>query len=60
LAWPRAFWGLLIAFTVYDATFSGLSFHLYSLLLERGLDTATVVTVIAVLDPSQVAGRIAV
>ena len=40
-----AFWGLLIAFTVYYATFSGLSFHLYSLLLERGFDTTTVVAV---------------
>jgi predicted MFS family arabinose efflux permease len=55
-----AFWGLLIAFTVYYATFSGLSFHMYSLLLERGFDTATVVGVIALLGPSQVAGRIAV
>jgi predicted MFS family arabinose efflux permease len=56
----RAFWGLLLAFTVYYATFSGLSFHLYSLLLERGFDTATVVAVIAVIGPSQVVGRIAV
>jgi predicted MFS family arabinose efflux permease len=56
----RAFWGLLIAFTVYYATFSGLSFHLYSLLLERGFDTATVVAVLVLLGPSQVAGRIAV
>jgi predicted MFS family arabinose efflux permease len=55
-----AFWGLLIAFTVYYATFSGLSFHLYSLLLERGFDTATVVAVLVLLGPSQVAGRIAV
>jgi predicted MFS family arabinose efflux permease len=56
----RAFWGLLIAFTVYYATFSGLGFHLYPLLLERGFDTATVVAVIAVIGPAQVAGRIAV
>ena len=55
-----AFWGLLVAFTVYYGIFSGLSFHMYSLLLERGFDTATVVAVIAVLGPSQVAGRIAV
>ena len=55
-----AFWGLLIAFTVYYATFSRLSFHMYSLLLERGFGTATVVAVIALLGPSQVAGRIAV
>jgi predicted MFS family arabinose efflux permease len=56
----RTFWGLLLAFTVYYATFSGLSFHLYSVLLERGFDTATVVAVIAVIGPAQVAGRIAV
>jgi len=55
-----AFWGLLITFTVYYGTFSGLGFHLYSLLLERGFDTATVVAVIVLLGPSQVAGRIAV
>jgi predicted MFS family arabinose efflux permease len=55
-----AFWGLLIAFTVYYATFSGLGFHLYSLLLERGFDTATVVAVLVLLGPSQVVGRIAV
>jgi predicted MFS family arabinose efflux permease len=51
---------LLVAFTVYSATFSGLSFHLYSLLLERGFDTATVVAVLVVVGPSQVAGRIAI
>jgi predicted MFS family arabinose efflux permease len=55
-----AFWGLLLAFTVYYATFSGLSFHLYPLLLERGFDTATVVGVMAIIGPSQVAGRIAI
>jgi predicted MFS family arabinose efflux permease len=54
------FWGLLLAFSVYYATFSGLSFHLYSLLLERGLDSTTVVGVIAVIGPAQVAGRVAV
>jgi predicted MFS family arabinose efflux permease len=55
-----AFWGLLVAFTVYHGIFSGLNFHIYSLLLERGFDTGTVVIVIAVLGPAQVAGRIAV
>jgi hypothetical protein len=33
---------------------------MYSLLLERGFDTATVVAVIVLLGPSQVAGRVAV
>jgi len=55
-----AFWGLLLAFTVYYAAFTGLSFHLYSLLLERGLDSTAVVGVIAVIGPAQVAGRIAI
>ncbi|MEO7908431.1 MAG: MFS transporter [Roseiflexaceae bacterium] len=55
-----AFWGLLVAFTVYYGMFSGLSFHLYALLLERGLDSTTVVTVIALIGPAQVAGRIMV
>jgi predicted MFS family arabinose efflux permease len=54
------FWGLLIAFTVYYAAFSGLSYHLYPLLVERGLDTATVVAIIAIIGPSQVVGRIVV
>ena len=55
-----AFWGLLVAFTVYYGMFAGLSFHLYPLLLERGLSATTVVTVIALIGPAQVAGRVAV
>jgi len=55
-----AFWGLLVAFTVYYGMFSGLSYHLYSVLLERGLNSTTVVTVIALIGPAQVAGRIVV
>ncbi|MBP2226759.1 putative MFS family arabinose efflux permease [Azospirillum agricola] len=55
-----AFWGILVAFTVYYGTFSALTFHLYPLLLERGYDTATVVGAIALIGPSQVAGRIVV
>ncbi|MFX8891399.1 hypothetical protein ABTN09_20560, partial [Acinetobacter baumannii] len=55
-----AFWGLLVAFTVCYGTFSALTFHLYPLLLERGYDTATVVGAIALIGPSQVAGRIVV
>ncbi len=54
------FWGLAVAFVVYYGIFSGLTYHLYPLLLERGGDAATVVAVIAVIGPAQVAGRIAV
>ncbi|MBI3797529.1 MAG: MFS transporter [Deltaproteobacteria bacterium] len=55
-----AFWGLLVSLTVYSGTFSGISFHLYPLLLERGFDAATVVGVIALIGPAQVAGRLAI
>ncbi len=52
------FWALLMAFMGYAAVFSTLTFHLYPLLLEKGLDAASVVTIVAVIAPSQVAGRI--
>lgn len=55
-----AFWGLAVAFTVYYAIFSGMSFHLYPLLIERGLPTADVVSAMALIGPAQVAGRIAI
>src|SRR3546814_18385810 len=42
----------------YAAAFSALTFHLYPFLLERGLDAAGVVAVLAVIGPAQVAGRI--
>lgn len=54
------FWMLAIAFTAYSGMFTGFTFHLYPLLLERGFDAATVVTAIAIIGPAQVAGRIAV
>jgi predicted MFS family arabinose efflux permease len=54
------FWALLIAFVAYAAMFSTLTFHLYPLLLEKGLDAASVVSIIAVIGPAQVAGRVAI
>jgi predicted MFS family arabinose efflux permease len=51
---------LLVSFTVYYGTFSGLTYHLYPLLLERGFAASTVVGAIAVIGPAQVAGRIAI
>jgi hypothetical protein len=54
------FWGLAVAFTVYYGLFSGISFHLYPMLLERGCDAATVVAVLAIIGPSQVLGRLAI
>ncbi len=54
------FWALAIAFTAYAAMFSGFTFHAYPLLVERGFDTGTVVSALALIGPAQVAGRIAV
>jgi len=54
------FWALAAAFTAYAAMFSGFTFHLYPLLVERGFDTASVVSAIALIGPAQVAGRVAV
>ena len=52
------FWLLLVSFTAHSATFTVLTYHLYPLLLERGQTAAAAVTVLAVIGPAQVAGRI--
>lgn len=52
------FWALLAALTTYAAVFSAFTFHMYPLLLERGLNTTSVVQAIALIGPAQVAGRI--
>jgi len=54
------FWALAVAFTAYAATFSAFTFHLYPLLLERGFTPGSVVMAMAIIGPTQVAGRIAV
>lgn len=54
-----AFWGLLVAFTVYYGMYVGLTFHLYPLLLERGFSVADVIGGLAIIGPAQVVGRIA-
>jgi predicted MFS family arabinose efflux permease len=61
VAWAMrrpVFWALIVALVGYEVAFASLTFHFYQLLLERGLDTAGVVTVLAVIGPAQVAGRI--
>jgi predicted MFS family arabinose efflux permease len=52
------FWALFLALTAYAAMFSAFTFHMYPLLLERGLGAAAVVQAIALIGPAQVAGRI--
>jgi MFS family permease len=54
------FWALAVALVAYSATFSALTFHLYPLLLERGLTAALVVAILAVIGPAQVLARIVV
>lgn len=54
------FWWISLCFVAHAGVMSAFVFHLYPLLLERGLDTAGVVSVIAVIGPAQVAGRMAV
>lgn len=61
VAWAMrrpVFWALVAALVAYAAAFSTLTFHLYPMLLERGLTAAGVVAVMAVIGPAQVAGRI--
>lgn len=58
LAFHRpVFWALLVAFTAYAAMFSAFTYHMYPLLLERGIDAISVVQAIALIGPAQVAGR---
>lgn len=52
------FWALVVSFVIYAAVFSAFTFHFYPLLLERGLDSSQVVTVLAVIGPAQVIGRL--
>lgn len=52
------FWCLAAAFTLYYGTFSAVTYHLYPLLLERGLSAQAVVMAIALIGPAQVAGRL--
>ena len=52
------FWCLAASFTLYYGTFSALTYHLYPLLLERGLSAQAVVGAMALIGPAQVAGRL--
>lgn len=52
------FWMLLVALTAYAVMFSAFTFHMYPLLIERGVETVNVVQAIALIGPAQVIGRI--
>ncbi|PCJ38647.1 MAG: MFS transporter [Moraxellaceae bacterium] len=51
------FWALLLCFSIFGAAGTTFKFHLYPLLMEKGLTATEVVGIIAVLGPSQVLGR---
>lgn len=53
-----AFWGLVVAFAGYGLAFSAMSFHLIPLLDDRGVPTAVVMAIIALIGPMQVVGRV--
>jgi len=52
------FWTLMICFAFFAATTTTFKFHLYPLLIEKGLSAQHVVAILAILGPSQVAGRV--
>ena len=52
------FWSLLICFAIFAAAGTTFKFHLYPILMEKGLSPTEVVGIIAVLGPSQVLGRL--
>lgn len=54
------FWGLAATFMLYFAAFTSVTFHLYPLLAERGIDAAHIVTIMSIIGPAQVAGRVVV
>lgn len=54
------FWLLLLAMLAYAGAFSAFTFHMYPMLLEGGLGVANVIFALALIGPSQVAGRVVV
>lgn len=52
------FWGLMVCFIAYYATFSAIAFHIVPMLTDRDFTPATIVGIVAMIGPSQVAGRI--
>ena len=51
------FWALAASFGFFAMFFSALTYHLYPLFQQRGLDAASIVFAIALIGPAQVGGR---
>ena len=54
----RAFWGLVVCFSIQTFAFSGLTYHIIPLLQERGLGLDAIVAMLALIGPAQVSGRL--
>ena len=52
------FWSLLSCFALFAALMTAFRFHMYPIFFETGLSAQEVVTLIAVIGPSQVLGRL--
>ncbi len=52
------FWALAASFAAFAVFFSALTYHLYPLFQQRGLDPAGIVFAIALIGPAQVGGRL--
>ncbi|PWG61846.1 MFS transporter [Spiribacter halobius] len=62
LRWALAkptYWALAVVFIAHAGVFSGFTYHAYPLLQEFGLGAGSVVGVLALIGPAQVAGRLA-
>ena len=51
------FWALAGSFAFFAMFFSALTYHLYPLFQQRGLDATSIVLAIALIGPAQVGGR---
>jgi len=52
------FWALLICFAFFAAGATTFKFHLYPILVEKGLSIQEIIIILAVMGPSQVLGRL--
>jgi predicted MFS family arabinose efflux permease len=52
------FWALAGSFAFFAMFFSALTYHLYPLFQQRGLDAGSIVFAIALIGPAQVGGRL--
>jgi predicted MFS family arabinose efflux permease len=52
------FWALAVSFAAFAVFFSALTYHLYPLFQQRGLDPTGIVFAIALIGPAQVGGRL--